>query len=225
MSARLSPRDRRTLLAGAAAIVLLVLLARGLPAWRRWDAGAAASAAEMTAEASRAEATVRLFPAALDSLEARRERLVALGRGVLAGGSTAGAGAELASLLAGAAARSGVQLGSVQVRADTASAATFVRVSVRADATGDLPGLLRLLALLEGGPELLAVRDVAINQPQAGGPAEQPEALRMELSVEALGIARGASMPRDTAAAPREGDASPDAPPLEHEDVEVEVQP
>lgn len=200
MTRRLSAGDRRALWGGAAAIVLLLLLARGVPAWRAWDAGARASAAEMAAEAAEAAATVERFPAALDSLEARRGRLVALGAGVLDAGSPASSGAELAALVSGAAARAGVQLGAVQPRADTAAAGTFVRVGVRADGTGDLPGILRLLALLEGAPERVAVRAVSLTQPAPGGPAEQAEALRLELIVEALALAPGATVPRDTLA-------------------------
>ena len=194
---RLSDRDRRTLMLGLSVIVLLVLISRVVPAWRGWDADTRASAAEMAAEAARAEQTVRTLPAALDSLEARRARLVAQGRGVLDGGSIAGSGAALASLVSGAAARAGVQMGSVQVRPDTASAGTFMRISVRADGTGDLPAVTRMLALLEGAPELLAVRDISITQPNPGGPAEQPEALRVELSVEGLALREPRDAPRD----------------------------
>lgn len=200
MIPRVSERDRRTLAAGGIIVLLLLFAGRGLPAWRRWDADVRASAAEMRAEAARAEQTVRLLPASLDSLEARRARLVALGRGVLDGESTAASGAALASLVSGAAARAGVRIGSVQVRPDTASAGTFMRIAVRADGTGDLPAITRMLALLEGAPELLAVREISITQPNPGGPAEQPEALRVELAVEGLALARPAGIPRGFAA-------------------------
>jgi hypothetical protein len=192
----LSDRDRRTLIVGAAVIAFLVLLSRGIPAWRRWDADVRAAAGEMAEEAARAEQTVRLLPASLDSLEARRARFVAVGAGVLEGESPAASGAALASLVSGVAARAGVQLGSVQVQPDTASAGTFMRIGVRADATGDLPALTRMLAMLEGGPELLAVRELAITQPSPGGPAEQPEALRMEITVQGLALVRREGLPR-----------------------------
>ena len=204
----LSDRDRRTLIVGTVVIVLLVLLSRGIPAWRRWDADVRASAAEMSVEAARAEQTVRLLPPALDSLQARRARLAALGRGVLEGESTAASGAALASLVSGAAARAGVEIGSVQVRPDTAGAGTFMRIGVRADGTGDLPAITRMLALLEGAPELLAVRALSITQPAPGGPAEQPEALRMEIDVQGLALVRREGLPRAPAGAAREGEAA-----------------
>lgn len=199
---QLSERDRRTLVMGGILVVALVLLARGIPAWRRWDADTRASAREMATEAARAETTVRDLPASLDSLQARRARYVALGRGVLDGASTAAAGASLASLVSGAAARAGVQIGSVQVRPDTAGAGTFLRVTVRAEGTGDLPAITRMLEMLEGGRTLLAVRDLSITQPNPGGPAEQPEALRVELAVEGLALTARATPPRDSAVGP-----------------------
>ena len=192
MIAGLSERDRRVLAVGALVIGLLLLLGRGLPAWRRWDAETRASAAEMTAEAARARAAVRALPALRDSAAARGGRLVALAPAVLDGGSAASAGAELASLVSGAATRAGVQLGAVQLSPpDTAARTVFTRVRVRTDATGDLPRLLRFMQALEGGPALLSVREWAVAQPNAGGPAELPEALRLELTVEGLAAPRG----------------------------------
>jgi hypothetical protein len=206
--ARLSPRDRRTLVVGAAVVAALVLLARGLPAWRRWDADARASAAEMAGEAERAERGARQLPAALDSLQARRTRFVALGSAALDGGSPAAAGASLAGLVSSAAMRAGVRMGSVQVRTDSVGAGTFVRVGVRADGTGDLPAITRMLQLLEGAPERLAIREIAITQPNPGGPAEQPEALRLELAIDGLALVgpRPAGLP---AAAEEADDADP----------------
>jgi hypothetical protein len=185
---------------GVGAILLLVLLARGIPAWRRWDADTRASAGEMAAEAARAESETRRLPATLDSLQARRGRYLAVGRGILDGESTAAAGASLAALVSGAAARAGVQIGSVQVRPDTAGAGTFMRIAVQAEGTGDLPAVTRMLVMLEGGRELLAVRQIAITQPNPGGPSELPESLRLDITVEGLALAAPGTLPRDTTA-------------------------
>jgi hypothetical protein len=202
MTGAMSERDRRVLLAGGAVILLILLLGRGIPAWRRWDQGVRAGAERRMEAAARAEAAIRDLPAGLDSLEARRARFFAVGGSLLEGESPAAAGAALASLLSGTAAQAGVQLGSVQVRPDTASAGAFLRVWVRADATGDLPSITRLLTLLEGAPERLRVREISITQPSPGGPAEQPEALRLEVAVEGLALARGGGGPPLPARAP-----------------------
>jgi hypothetical protein len=223
------PRDRRALLAGLGAIALVLLLTRGVPAWGRWDSAARASAAEMEREAALAEEVARHFAPALDSLEARRDRLVAYGETVLAGGSPSASGAELAALVSGAAARAGVETGAVQLRADTASGVTFRRVSVRLDGTGDLGGILRLLRIIEGGPERLVVRELAIHQPHAGGPAEQPESLRLEMTIEALAFATAAGTPSERRDRPADVDPAMEppldesVPPAHADDVVEEI--
>lgn len=195
----LSPRDRRTLLLGAAAIVAILLGSRGVPAYLRWTEERRAAAEEMVAEATRAENDLRVLGAMADSLEARRDRVVALGPAIVDGDSPAAAGAALSSVLASAAAGAGVRLGAVQVSADTAAAGTFRRVGARTDVTGDLSGIARFLSSLERAPELLAVREVAITQPDAGGAPDRPEALRLELSVEGLALVRRTGASTDTA--------------------------
>lgn len=188
MKATLSRRDRRTLLLGGAVVALVLLAFRGVPAWRRWDADARASGTELVTATARAQADVRSLPALADSVAAREKRLVALAPLVLDGSTPAAAGASLASLVSGAAARANVALGTVQLQPDTATTGTFVGVTVRGDATGDLPGIARMLALLEGGPELLAVREVSITQPEPGGPADRVETLRLEFAVQGLAL-------------------------------------
>jgi hypothetical protein len=86
-----------------------------------------------------------------------------------------------------------VRLGSVQLEADTASAATFTRVSVRAGATGDLQGITDMLQYLETVPELIAVREITLTQPDAGGLGPGPESLEMEITVQGLALVRAPS--------------------------------
>lgn len=187
---RISARERRVLLAGGGLIAALLLAVRGIPAWKRWDADARAGAAEQMQAAARAAADVRGLSVLEDSVTARQARLVALAPRVLDGATPAAAGATLASLVSGAAARSGVSLGTVQVLGDTAAQGTFARVAVHGDATGDLAGISALLARLEEGPELLAVREISITQPEPGGPADRAESLRLEFTVEGLALHR-----------------------------------
>jgi hypothetical protein len=208
MTSRLSARERRTLVGGAIVAAVLVLFTRGVPAWRRWDADARGSAREMTAALARARSDVRTRPAMLDSLEQREARLIAYAPMLLEGETHIAAGAALASLVSGAAAQAGVVVGSVQLRPDTAKGRGFTRVRVQADGTGDLPSVTRWLAALEQDATLLSIQGLSITQPDAGGPAERPEVLRVEITVEALALpeARGGRTPaaRSAAADPPE---------------------
>jgi Tfp pilus assembly protein PilO len=210
MRGALTRRDRAALLAGVVVIGGLLGYVRGVPSWRAWEETARGSALELRAELASARASAGDLAAAIDSLEARRDRFVALAPALLDGDTPAAAGAALASRLAGAAAKSGVRLGAVQVRPDTAARGTFTRVRARVDAVGDVPAVARFVADLESGPELLAIRELSVNQPDAGGPAERPETLRMEITVEGMALIRprGEGETPDGAAAsaaPREG--------------------
>jgi len=185
-SRALTAREHRVLVAGAVAICLMVGTTKGLPAWRRWHAQTAASAEESTAALARASAAVAGRRVLRDTLRSRRDRLVALAPMLLAGDSPAAAAASLAGVLSDAAADAGVQLGAVQLRTDTAHAGVFTRVSVRANATGDVRGITELLQVVERGPTLLKVRELAITQPEPAAGADRPEALRLEIVVEGL---------------------------------------
>ena len=187
----LSPRDRRTLIAGAAVIVGIVLLTRGLPAWRRWDGEARAASVELRVEAQRTRRAVEELPAMADSLAARQARFVALAPLLLAADSRAAATAALTSAISAAAQSSSVQLASMQVRSDT-TGNVFERIEARATMTGDGHGLGRMLVALERGPLLLSVRQLGVTQPSPSAPPDQPETLRVELVVEGLAHVRRA---------------------------------
>jgi len=187
----LSSRDLRVLIAGTVVIAALLTASRGLPAWRAWLTERRASAAEMTGELARLEAAIPLQRALKDSLRARRIRLSELSGALVPGGTPPASAAALASLLSSAAARAGVRLGAVQLRPDSAGKTAFTRVAVRADATGDIRGITRLLAALEGGQTLLSVREFSVSSPSPAGPDTQAEALRVEMVVEGLAKSEG----------------------------------
>ena len=204
MSLAISRRDRRTLLAGAGITTALFMLAKGFPAWRAWDAGVREAAAETIEEAAHAERSLLAFPAVRDSLVARNARYLELAELIVPGDGPASAAAELATFVSGNATAADLALGALQVRADTAGGdaaarsvgSPFARVSVRGDLMGDVDGLTHFLAAIEGGPFLLAVRELAITQPEPAAPADRPEMLRVQFVVE--GIALRLSSRRDS---------------------------
>lgn len=201
-------RDRRALIVGVVCIGTLVGFSRGLPAWREWRHDVREEALAAITERARAEALLTMRRAIEDSLAARNERFVSLAPALLGGGSPAAAGATLAGLVSGAAATSGVRLGAVQIRPDTASSSAFTRISVRADAMGDVRGVTNMLSALERGPTLLAIRSLAIDQPDPAATSEQMEALRVTLVVEGLMLTPRAVEPRDGTSADTSSRAS-----------------
>jgi hypothetical protein len=186
MTLIVAPRDRRTLIIGALIIAGLLGLTHGVPAWRRWQHETYLRASTMTGDLARAEAHVRARSALADSLAARNARFLALAPALLAGETPASAGATLAGLVSGAAATTNVRLGAVDVRVDSARPGTFTHVAVAATATGDVRGLTHLLARLEAGPTLLAVRALTLTQPEPGAAADRMEILQVAFTVEGL---------------------------------------
>jgi Type II secretion system (T2SS), protein M subtype b len=197
LGSALSARDRRTLTVGVVAIGSLLIVSRGVPAWRTWVRETRAGAVEHIGDAARAEGVVRALPAMRDSLAARNARYLALAPTLVAGGSLNAASATLASLVSTAATASGVTLGAVQMRTkdaprrdSVAARAAFTRVRVESDVTGDIRGIARFLAALEGGPVRLVVRDLTITQSDAVGAPDRPEVLRATVAVEGLALSR-----------------------------------
>jgi hypothetical protein len=188
MRQAMSARDRRVLLLGAASVALVVGAGRGLPAWREWYAGSRASAVQLRGELARAEESLRHSAVTRDSLTARKRRLVALLPLLASGETPQMAGAGLASSVASAAEAAGVRVGTVQVRPDSAGRTVFTRVAVRADVTGDVRGVAAFLGALEQDATLLAVRELAVSQPEPAAAADRAEALRVELLVEGLAL-------------------------------------
>lgn len=201
MIARLSPRDRRTVMLGAAAIAALVFLSRGVPALREWHSESVAEAAELTAEVHRAESSVRNEAVVRDSQSRRGARFLALGPRLVAGSTPSAAAGTLASFVSGTATLAGVRTGAVTVRQDSTEGGSLTRIVVRASGTGDVRGVTALLRALESGPLLLRVRELSITQPEPAAGNDRPESLRLELVVEGLALApptRAAASSRDS---------------------------
>jgi len=182
----LSSRDRRLLTVGLLTCCTLVVAARGVPALLHWTGAARDNATQLGAEAARAQSSVGAARQTRDSLAVREARYTAIKPRLLDGETAAGAGGALASLLSTAAAAANVRLGSVQIRTDTAHADAFLAIRVHADLVGDINGLTTMLAALERGQTLLAVRELSITQPDLAAGDDRAESLRAELTVESL---------------------------------------
>jgi hypothetical protein len=186
MKMQMSGRDRRALAFGIGAIAIFFALGKGVPRLLSWERDARSDASDQREDLDRATAEIARTNVVRDSARARGARIIALAPALVGGDSPATASATLAGIISGAAARSNVKIGALQLRADTSSRGTFLRVGVRGEATGDIAGITDMLAALEGGPTLLAVRELSITQPETSAPPDHMEALHIELNVEGL---------------------------------------
>jgi hypothetical protein len=74
----------------------------------------------------------------------------------------------------------------VQLQPARDSAPPFAHVAARASVSGDLESIALFIQGLEAGPQLLAVRELSITQPETAVPPNRRETLRVELTVEGL---------------------------------------
>lgn len=186
----LTAHDRRVLLLGAASILGLVAVFRGIPAWLAWRRDAHAAAAQRVSAADQDAVLLAAFPSALDSLEARTTRLLTLRPALLTAESPGEASSNLAAALADLARRAPVRLDGVDVRVDSSRATALMHAKVEIQATADIAGLAALLQGLEHGPLLLTVRRVKVQAQNVASSPEQVESLSLRLTVEGLVLLR-----------------------------------
>jgi len=189
----LPERDRRTLTRGATALLLILVLGRGVPAWHAWRARTLLSSRSERTELVRSLALLSARVAERDTLRARTARLQALRGALLAGATPAAQAALLAAIVSNAADSAHILLGAVDVQPDTARDA-FTSIHVRGSATGDIRGLTSFLVELESSVPHLAVRSIALTQPDPTAPHDRAESLHLDFLVEGMGAtATGAS--------------------------------
>jgi hypothetical protein len=179
-------REHRIVLGGGLLILALVTTSHVLPPLLRWRLKMVEMAAETTGEANRARMVTNESPATSALLSRKKREFVALAPVFLGTKSRADAAGSLAALISGTAQYSGMRIGSIQIRADTSVDDVIKRVQARASLTGDVRGVMSLLHSLERGPELIAVRELSLNQPEPGSAAEKPEALQLEILVQGV---------------------------------------
>lgn len=197
ISLAMSARDRRTLIAGVAVMLSIVLIGRGLPALQRWQSDREAAALQSMRMVAIAFRSIRQLPMLRRSVAARVRRLSLADSTLLHGDSPAAAAAELASVLSDIADENDVEVAALSMHADSGFRSDFARASVRLSGTTDVQGLAAMLHDIEAGSHLLAVRELVVGQPDAGAPDTRPEALHVELLIDGLarrnGPAAGAS--------------------------------
>jgi hypothetical protein len=184
----LSPRDRRTLVAGVLAVAIIAAGGRVVPKWRAWDEHARTSAAELTGEVASLESQLKRLPALRDSARLRAARAVVARARLLEAPTVGAAGADLSTHVADLADELGIRVSAVQIRPDTLFRAGYARVAVSLTATGDVAHLADLLTALEANDLLMAVRELTITPADVLLPDGRPETIRFQLLVEALAV-------------------------------------
>lgn len=177
-----SARERRTLLLGGVIVLMAWLTTRVAPKALGAYVASRERASVLVDQASRARELVHDESMLRDSLGSQGRRLVELAPRLIAGRTSAEAGATISALVSGLAATSQVRLSRIEPVTDS-SAGLLVRVGVRLDAQGDIRGISRWLAMLEEGMPDLSIRSLQISATNPGGSAGQTELLRVQVGV------------------------------------------
>jgi len=191
----LSSRDRRTAIAGITTVGSLMLVSRGLPALREWERTQLADAGDVIGRVSSTRIKLRALPSLRDSLARRQHDLAALDSAIFTEASSAAGVAGLAAKLDDMASNAGVKIATLQLRADSAPQRAIARIGVRMTGTTDVAGLSELLRLADTTDTLLVVRELSVSQAEPAAPQTRPEALRIELLVEAMARIAAAHAP------------------------------
>lgn len=170
----MTPRDRRAVLTGAAAIAVAVVALRLAPLASGQLRGARDDLDARAGLLARMRADLRDTARLQDSAEVVRHRMAGLAGRLLSPDSQAEAATALGALVSMAAERQRVRVSRTEAIADSAYAGLARRVSLRATLESDTAGLLGLLRALAGGPAVLTVGDlrVAADAPAAQGASE-----------------------------------------------------
>lgn len=184
----ITPTDRRALFVGVLVIGSSMLLARVLPA-RRAAEQELRDRILSTARAADAMQRERdLLKRAASDARARgaagSARMLAL---AFDGESPTSVGAQAAQYVGGLARLLGASVHSVAPSADSTFIDEMAMLTVRVHLTTDGVGLYQLVDELGVGSRLTAVRYVQVSLGNPSAPADEPEALRVELGFTALG--------------------------------------
>lgn len=193
-SIALSDRDRRAVRIGVLAIAMMLVLTRGFPAIRSWNAERQQSAIELATQAAALRNSLAVLGERKDSLGAHRQLLERMGVSAIAHGSVSAATAALAERVGDLADTANVMMGALQLTADTSRNPTyFFPVHARFDGETDIRGLSKFLTLLERGRALIIVRSLSVTPLDLAATYETAERLRVEMLVEAIGSAHPCS--------------------------------
>jgi type II secretion system (T2SS) protein M len=188
---RISRRDQRTLGAGVITIASLIVVARGIPAIRAWEADRLREAREAATQLAAARVGRRHLSALRDSLAARRARLASIDSTLFSGASTSAVASALASTLEDLSDHNAVKVTALQIRADSVARGGMTRVDVRLSGITDVVGLTGLLQAVEGGTMPLVIRELDVSQPEPTAADSRPEALRIDVLVSGVGLVTG----------------------------------
>jgi hypothetical protein len=171
---------------GAGVVALLLLLAKGLPAVRRWDQRQIVVSSDVVRRAAALSVAVKGASFRNRELDHLRRRRMADDSSVLDFPTVGDAPPRFAGMIRDLASDANVSLETVQPRIDSTAGRALRIVSARVSLTTDLPGLTDLLRLVERNRPALRIARLSVSAANAVSGDNQPDVLRVEMTIEGL---------------------------------------
>lgn len=189
----MTPRDRRALGLGAAAILAAFLGLRGIPRAREALDDARSRRAAQREFVLRGRAALGRLVELEDSTRILSARVAELAPRLLGAETRSEATAELAAVLGSLALRHRVRLDRSDPVGDSALAGGLGRVSLDAVLESDVRGLTGLLGALASRTQVTEITRLRVTAPDPSIGGAGPEVLRVEMRVRSWFLARGTS--------------------------------
>jgi len=186
----MTPRDRRALLWGGAAVVGAVLVLRVVPLTVHAVAALRVEAVERVQTVARANDVLAAAAATRDTLAQTLGAVVALAPRLIEGRTAAEAQASLSGLVSLAASRHALRVMRLDPLSDSSAEGAFNRVAVHVELEGDVAGLTRFLGAVEKGDPLLTLPALSVQATDPVGRPNAPEQLKIEATVAGLYLPR-----------------------------------
>jgi hypothetical protein len=186
-----TPRDRRALIWGGAAVLGAVFVLRALPWTIRAVAALRAEATERLETVARAQDVLAGAGVTRDSLAQALGAVVDLAPRLVDGVTAAEAQASLSGLVSLAASRHALRVVRLDPLPDSAGDGVFNRVAVHVELEGDVAGLTRFIGAVERGDPLLTLPALSVQAPDPGARLNAPEQLKIEATIAGLYLPRG----------------------------------
>lgn len=186
----MTPRDRRALIWGGAAMVGAMLVLRVVPWTVRAVAALRVEAVERVQTVARANDVLAAAAATRDSLAQILGAVVALAPRLVDGRTAADAQASLSGLVSLAASRHALRIRRLDPLPDSTADGVFNRVAVHVELEGDVAGLARFLGAVEKGDPLLTLPALSVQAVDPVGRPNTAEQLRIEATIAGLYLSR-----------------------------------
>jgi hypothetical protein len=186
-----TPRDRRALIWGGAAVLGAVVVLRIVPWTIRGVLALRVEAADRILTVTRANEVLAGASATRDSLAQTLGAVVALAPRLVDGRTAADAQASLSGLVSLAASRHALRVVRLDPLPDSAGDGVFNRVAVHVELEGDVAGLTRFLGAVERGDPLLTLPALSVQSTDPVGRPNAPEQLKIEATIAGLYLPRG----------------------------------